>query len=304
MDNTNYMDDKQKKKLVMKVSWVSITVNIVLSIFKIAAGLVSGSGAMISDGVHSASDVFSTFVVIFGYNASQKESDKGHPYGHERLECVAAIILASILAFVGLEIGISGIQKIISGVSDGGLTVPGVLALWAAVFSIVVKEWMFWYTRHAAKKIDSGALMADAWHHRSDAFSSIGSLIGIGGAMLGFPVMDSVASVVIYIFIVKVAYDISKDALIKMLDTSCRRDYEKKLTEDILTQEGVLGVDMLRTRMFGNKVYIDLEISVDGNQSLREAHDVAERVHKSVEQRFSDVKHIMIHVNPSNFAMN
>ena len=152
MDNTNYMDDKQKKKLVMKVSWVSITVNIVLSIFKIAAGLVSGSGAMISDGVHSASDVFSTFVVIFGYNASQKESDKGHPYGHERLECVAAIILASILAFVGLEIGISGIQKIISGVSDGGLTVPGVLALWAAVFSIVVKEWMFWYTRHAAKK--------------------------------------------------------------------------------------------------------------------------------------------------------
>ncbi|MEE0777174.1 MAG: cation diffusion facilitator family transporter, partial [Bacillota bacterium] len=144
--NENYMNDKDKKKLVIKISWVSIMVNLMLSVLKIIAGLVSGSGAMISDGVHSASDVFSTFVVIFGYTASQKESDKDHQYGHERMECVAAVILASILAFVGLEIGISGIQKIISGVSEGGLSIPGALALWAAVISIIVKEGMFWYT--------------------------------------------------------------------------------------------------------------------------------------------------------------
>lgn len=226
-----------------------------------------------------------------------------HPYGHERMEGVASLILGLVLLATGIAIGKAGVQNILTG-SFETLAIPSAIALVAAVISIIGKEAMYWYTRYYAKKIHSAAFLADAWHHRSDAFSSIGSLIGIGGAMLGFPVMDSVASVVICIFIVKVARDISKDALTKMLDTSCGRDYEKKLTEDILTQEGVLGVDMLRTRMFGNKVYIDLEISVDGNQSLREAHDVAERVHKSVEQRFSEVKHIMIHVNPSNFATN
>ena len=299
MDNTNYMDDKQKKKLVMKVSWVSITVNIVLSIFKIAAGLVSGSGAMISDGVHSASDVFSTFVVIFGYNASQKESDKGHPYGHERLECVAAIILASILAFVGLEIGISGIQKIISGVSDGGLTVPGVLALWAAVFSIVVKEWMFWYTRHAAKKIDSGALMADAWHHRSDALSSVGSFVGIFGARLGFPILDPIASVVICLFILKVAYNIFVDAVKKMVDEACDQETAESIEKVVTEQEGVLCLDELRTRVFGNKIYVDIEIGCDGDLTLLEAHSIAERVHDAVEKEFPKVKHCMVHVNPA-----
>ena len=125
-------------------------------------------------------------------------------------------------------------------------------------------------------------------------------MIGIGGAMLGFPVLDFVASVVICLFIVKVAYDISKDALVKMLDTSCGEDYEKKLTEYIANQKDVMGVDMIRSRMFGNKVYIDLEISVDGAKSLREAHEVAERVHQDVERQFPDIKHIMIHVNPAN----
>lgn len=166
------------------------------------------------------------------------------------------------------------------------LTIPSTIALVAAVVSIIGKEAMYWYTRYYAKLINSAAFLADAWHHRSDAFSSIGSLIGIAGAMLGFPVMDSVASVVICIFIMKVAYDISKDALVKMLDTSCGEDYEENLKEHILSQEDVLGVDMLHSRMFGNKVYIDLEISVDGDKSLREAHEVAERVHKMLSSSF------------------
>ena len=141
--------------------------------------------------------------------------------------------------------------------------------------------------------------MADAWHHRSDAFSSVGSLAGIAGAMLGFPVLDSVASVVICLFILKVAYDILKDALAKMLDTSCGDAYEKDLSDYIASQEDVVRVDLLHSRMFGNKVYIDLEIEVDGSKPLREAHAVAERVHNCVETAFPNIKHIMIHVNPA-----
>lgn len=190
------------------------------------------------------------------------------------------------------------LRKIISGNYDR-LAVPGVIALIAAAVSIIGKEAMYWYTRHYAKLINSAAFMADAWHHRSDAFSSIGSLIGIGGAMLGFPVLDSVASVVICLFILKVGFDILKDALSKMLDTSCDEGYEAELRQFIEAQEDVVCVDVLHTRMFGNKVYIDLEIEVDGNKSLRESHAVADRVHNCVENKFPDIKHIMIHVNPA-----
>ena len=211
---------------------------------------------------------------------------------------MASLILGLVLMATGIGVGKVGVQNIISG-NYGTLAIPSAIALVAAVVSIVGKEAMYWYTRYYAKLINSTAFLADAWHHRSDAFSSVGSLIGIAGAMLGFPVMDSVASVVICIFIMKVAYDILKDALVKMLDTSCGEDYEKNLRENILSQDDVLGVDMLRSRMFGNKVYIDLEISVDGDKSLWQAHEVAERVHQNVEQRFAEVKHIMIHVNPS-----
>ena len=179
------------------------------------------------------------------------------------------------------------------------LATPDTIALVAAVVSIVVKESMFWYTWYYAKKINSPAFTADAWHHRSDALSSVGSLIGIGGAMLGFPVLDSAASVIICLFILKVSFDILKDALSKMIDTSCNEDYEAQLRKFVENQPDVLRIDMLRTRMFGNKIYIDLEIEVDGSKSLRESHAVAEQVHDEVETAFSDIKHIMIHVNPS-----
>lgn len=284
--------------VIRKLSLVSVIGNALLSGFKLFAGIAGNSGAMISDAIHSMSDVLTTLIAWIGVKISKKASDSGHPYGHERLECIASLALGAILLVTGLGIGKVGVENIVSS-SYETLAIPSAIALVAAIASIVGKEAMYWYTRYYAKLIHSAAFLADAWHHRSDAFSSIGSLIGIGGAMLGFPVMDSVASVVICIFIVKVAYDISKDALVKMLDTSCGEDYEKNLMEDILGQEDVLSVDMLRSRMFGNKVYIDLEISVDGDKSLWEAHEVAERVHRNVEQRFLDVKHIMIHVNPA-----
>ncbi|MDE6912105.1 MAG: cation diffusion facilitator family transporter, partial [Lachnospiraceae bacterium] len=202
------------EKTAMRVSFVSIAVNIILSVFKLLAGIFADSAAMVSDAVHSASDVFSTIVVIIGIKISSKASDKNHPYGHERLECVAAIILSTILAVTGLGIGYTALMKIISG-EYAALSIPGRLALVAAIVSIVMKEGMYWYTRISAKRIESGALMADAWHHRSDALSSVGAFIGIGGAMLGFPVLDTVASIVICFFIEKAAYDIFKDAVDK-----------------------------------------------------------------------------------------
>ena len=194
-------------------------------------------------------------------------------------------------------IGLSGLKTILAGHYEE-LQSPGSVALIAAVVSIATKEGMFWYTRHYAKVLNSAAFMADAWHHRSDALSSIGSLIGIGGAMLGFPILDPLASVAIAVCIIKVAYDILKDAVSKMLDTACSSEYEKKLADFISAQDGVDRLDVLHTRMFGNKIYIDAEISVDGDKSLTDAHEIAESVHNQVEKHFDNIKHIMIHVNP------
>ena len=158
---------------------------------------------------------------------------------------------------------------------------------------------MFWYTRGAAKKINSGALMADAWHHRSDALSSVGALVGIAASRMGYPLMDPLASLVICVFIEKAALDIFKDAINKMVDKACDEDTEQAIRECAEKQPGVIRVDMLKTRVFGNKIYVDLEIGADGNETLREAHAVAEEVHNRIENEFPKVKHIMVHVNPA-----
>ena len=295
-------EDKAKsvqdyEKVAIKVSMVSIVANFLLTVFKLLAGVIAHSGAMISDAIHSASDVFSTVVVIIGVKISSRESDKDHPYGHERMECVAAIVLATILAVTGLGIGYSAAGKIVGG-NYTDLAVPGRLALVAAVVSILVKEGMFQYTKVNARRIDSGALMADAWHHRSDAMSSIGALAGIAGSRMGFPILDPIASVVICFFIEKAAYEIFMDAVNKMVDKACDEETERAFEECAARQEGILGVDLLHTRVFGNKIYVDIEIRVDGNKTLREAHGIAEHVHDAIEKDFPKVKHIMVHVNP------
>lgn len=297
MERTETVTANEFQRVGNRVSVITIIGNVILSAFKLLAGIAAHSGAMISDAIHSASDVFSTFVVMIGIHLAAKDSDKEHPYGHERLECVAAIVLAIILFMTGFSIGASAFKNIISG-NYATLKVPGILALIAAIISIVVKEAMYWYTRHYAKKIDSGALLADAWHHRSDAFSSVGALVGIGGARMGYPVMDSVASLVIFFFILKAAFDIFKDAMDKMVDHACDEETEVEIRTCVMEQEEVLGIDMLQTRIFGNKIYVDVEIQVNGEYTLKEAHKIAEDVHERIEQSFPKVKHIMVHVNP------
>lgn len=301
---TKKEQDTNPQKLAMHVSSVSIVVNVVLSLFKLLAGIIAHSGAMISDAIHSASDVISTVVVMVGVHLSGKQSDKEHQYGHERLECVSSIVLAGLLLATGIGIGFNGVEKIIAGTSGEDLMTPGRLALIAAVISLVVKEWMFWYTRGAAKKINSGALMADAWHHRSDALSSVGAFVGILGARLGCPILDPIASVVICLFIAKAAIDIFQDAINKMVDRSCDEKTEAEICQEVAKVPGVERVDRIKTRLFGSKIYVDIEIAVDGEMLLKDAHAIAEEAHRQVERSFADVKHCMVHVNPSSEIWN
>ncbi len=280
----------------LRVSVVTIIVNAALSIFKFTAGIFAHSGAMLSDAVHSMSDVLSTLIVIAGLKLSGKENDAEHPYGHERMECVAAIILSAMLGLVGVGIGYAGITKIMAG--NAHLNAPGALALIAAVISVAVKEWMYHYTSAVAKNLNSDSLMADAWHHRSDALSSVGSFIGIGGAMLGFPVLDAVASVVICLFILKAAYDIFRSAVDKMVDHACDAETTRQIRDIILSHTEVITLDLLKTRMFGAKIFVDVEFSLNADVSLEYAHSIADIIHDDIEASIPEVKHCMVHVNP------
>lgn len=283
-------------KTANRVSAVTIIWNIILSAVKLVVGIAAHSQALISDAVHSASDVVSTIAVIFGINLASKKSDDSHPYGHERIECIFSIVLAMILFITGIGIGISAIGSITRG---GNIEIPGKIALAAAILSIIVKEWMYHYTRRAAVRIQSSAMMADAWHHRSDALSSIGSLVGIGGALLGYPICDPIASIVICLFIIKAAYDVFMDAVNRLVDHSCSDEEIEEIEKIIFSVEGVKAIDDLRTRRFGSRTYVDVEIAADKNLDFMTAHKIAENVHERIELDFKDVKHCMVHVNPA-----
>ena len=278
------------------VSVISMATNVILTLLKLAAGLIAHSGAMISDAAHSASDIFSGLIVLIGVRISSRAPDEKHPYGHERFECVAALLLSGALALVGGTIGVNAVKDIFS---EGAGEAPGILALIAAAVSIVTKESLFWYTRGYAKKYRSTALHAEAWHQRSDALSSVGALIGIAGARMGVPVMEPIASCIIAVFILRVAVHIFRDAIDQMVDHSASEETEAAFRETALEQPGVRGVELLRTRMFGNRVYVDLEIAADTDLTLAAAHEIAEQVHDAIEQTYPDVKHIMVHVNPA-----
>ena len=282
---------------VGRVSMLGILGNAALTIFKLIAGIVGHSSAMLSDAVHSASDIAGGLIVIVGVSLSEKQADKEHPYGHERLECIASILLAVILLIAGLSMGSRAAQSILSGAYHSAET-PGRIALIAAVASILVKEAMFQYTVSRAKKLGSGALRAEAWHHRSDALSSVGSLIGVAGARLGLRVLDPAAGLIICLFIFKAAYDIFREAMEHMTDHSGGDELEQRIRSYVSRYEAVQGIDLLQTREFGRKVYVDLEIRMDGALSLEASHRVAEQIHDALESDFPQIKHVMIHVNP------
>lgn len=282
--------------LITRVSLISMVGNIALTAIKLIVGIAAHSGAMISDAVHSLSDVLGSAIVIVGAKVSGRAPDNDHPYGHERFECVAAILLGVLLAITGAALGISAVKTVLSGEYSA---IPGPLLIGAALLSIIGKEAMFQYTMGVAKRINSVALKAEAWHHRSDALSSVGALIGIVGAALGAPVMEPIAGAVISVFILNTAVKVFIDAINRMVDHAADDELQSAIRDCALEQRGVLGVDALRTRVFGSGIYVDMEISADGSQSLDSAHEIAEQVHSAVERRFDQVRHIMVHVNPA-----
>jgi len=290
---------KANEKLVMRAARTSIGVNIALAAFQLFAGIVANSAAMVSDAVHAITDLISTCIAVVGIKLSNKKADKDHPYGHERFECVAALVLAAMVFAVGVGIGWAGIERAIhSFTAEGYVPTPGALALVGALVGIGLKEALFWYVRGVAKKVDSDVLMADAWHSRADGLSSIGSFVGIGGAMLGFLFMDGLAAVVICVFILRTAIKIALDALKKMTDSACDEATVANMREVILAQPGVEGIDLLQTRLFGSRIFVDVEITMPGDVTLTVAHDGAEQVHNAIEAAFPKVKHCMVHVNP------
>ncbi len=293
MKNNN-INGKDRMDVVNDVGMKTLIANVILSVIKIIAGFVAQSSAMIADGVHTVSDVISTVAVMIGVKFSEKEADEGHPYGHERIESVVTVLLSLMLSVTGFGIAFSGIKTIVYR----EFTTPGALALAAAFASIVVKELMYRYTLKAAEKINSTALKADAWHHRSDAFSSIGTLVGIGGAILGLQILDPIAGIIVSVLIIRVGFEILMQGLNQLVDRAADDDTIKNIEKNIENVKGVLRVDDVKTRLHGSRLYVDVEISVDSNITVGEGHSIAETVHKNIEKTIPDVKHCMVHVNP------
>lgn len=285
--------NEKRLEIGLKVSINTIIGNAILSFIKLLIGIIATSSAMIADGIHSLSDVISTIGVIIGLKLSSKEADKEHPYGHERIESLSSLFLSIMLFIVAIGIGYSGIKSII----NYDYNKPGELAILAAIISILVKEGMYWYTIKYAKLIDSASLKADAWHHRSDSLSSIGALIGIIGARMGFPILDPLVAIIICILIIKVAYDICKQSIEQLIDQSATDNEIEEIEEKILTVNGVIKIDKLRTRQYANKLYVDVDISVNGKMTVEDGHDIARKVHDLLEEN-KKIKHCMVHVNP------
>jgi len=293
------MKQIERTKIGNKIGRVTIFWNIMLSFLKLLAGIIGKSNAMVADGIHSLSDIISTVAVMIGLHIAQKPEDEDHPYGHEKMEPVIAKILATILFITALGIGYEGIQKIKSGTYQ----TPGMIALYAAILSIIIKEWMYRYTIKGAKKLDSSALLADAWHHRSDVFSSVGTLIAIAGARLGYQILDPIASLIISLLIIKVSFEIYKQSINQLVDYAGDKNTIEQIRTDISTVNGVMRINNLKTRVHANKIYVDVAIAVDGNLSVIEGHQIARKVHDKIENNKGyKVKHCMVHVDPYQLA--
>lgn len=281
-------------KTGLKTSIVTIIINIILSIIKVAAGIIGNSTAILADGVHTLSDILTTLVVLVGLKISSKEPDHDHPYGHEKYELIFAKILSIFLVLTGFFIGYNGIKILISG----NIKTPGRIALFAALLSIVGKEIMYRYTYKTAKEIKSFSMEADAWHHRSDALSSLGTFIGVLGARLGLSILDPIAAIIVSVLIVKVGMDLYLKSIRGLVDESANDEVLKKIERKALSVKEVKQIRNLKTRISGNKVDVDIDITVDGNMTVVEGHNVAEKVHDLVLNDIEDVKHCMVHVEP------
>ena len=291
----------ERNKEIYKVTMVGGVVNVILLLFKFVAGILGHSAAMVADAVHSLSDFVTDVIVIVFVHISGKPKDKSHDYGHGKYETLAMTIIGLALLAVAIGIVYSGLMKIIDWMSGHELQAPGMLALWAALLSVVLKEGVYRYSMREARKLQSQAVEANAWHHRSDALSSIGTAIGIGGAIfLGqrWTVLDPIASVVVGLFIIKVAIFLLRDGIGDLMEQSLPDEVETEILQLAASVDGVCEPHDLRTRRIGNHYAIELHILMDGNITLCEAHDKASEVEDLLRQHYGNDTHIAVHVEP------
>ena len=295
------MEANSREKEIYKVTLVGGVVNVILLLFKFVAGIVGHSSAMIADAVHSLSDFVTDIIVLVFVKISNKPQDKSHDYGHGKYETLALTIIGLALMAVAVSIIVKGAVKIAAWANGEALEAPGKLAFWAAIVSIVLKEGVYRYSIIKAKKLNSKAVEANAWHHRSDALSSIGTAVGIGGAIfLGdrWNILDPVASVAVGAFIVKVAFDLLKNGIGDLMEQSLPDEVEEEILKIVAKVPGVEEPHDLRTRRIGNHYAIELHILMDGNISLKEAHDIADEVENVLKQRYGVETHVVVHVEP------
>lgn len=295
------MENDKRIKQIRSVTIQGSFVNFILTLGKIIAGLVGNSTAMIADGIHSLSDFITDVIVVAFIKVSGKEIDKSHHYGHGKYETFATMLISFALIIVGLGILFTGVGKIIDALNGELIEQPGFIALYAALISIVFKEGLFWYTKVEGKKLNSQAMIANAWHHRSDAFSSIGTALGISGAILlgeHWRILDPIAGVIVSFFILKVAWDIAKPSIDELLDSSLPETTEKELEEIITKTEGVKNFHNLKTRKIGENISVEVHIKVDKNMTVEFSHQIATEVEKTVRKRFGESTHVIVHVEP------
>lgn len=294
-------------KAILVATWVGIIVNILLATIKGIGGIIAGSKALLADALHSASDVAGSIVILFAVKIANKPPDEEHPYGHGKAENIASIIVSLLLIIVGLEISISSI-KMFFGEAP---VAPGNLAFFILVFSILVKEALFHYKLRLGKKHHSSALVSEAWHHRSDAFSSLAALIGVGTALLGqyFQITfliygDAIAGIVVSIIVIKVGYKLARDSFNVVLEQVLSKEDVQKYKKTVQSVDGVLRIDQLLARSHGRYVIIDIKISVDPNITVKKGHDIARITKNALLNQHMEVEDVLVHINPYDATTN
>ncbi len=288
--------DRHKEDFKTAERWAIIGVagNIILTVFKAFAGIVGGSSAMVADAMHSASDIVASAVVYISLKIAKKPADEDHPYGHGKAEAISSAIVGLMLVAAGFEI----LKTAYETISAGSIDAPGIIALYAAIVSIITKEMMYRLTYKVGKRINSPSTIANAMDHRSDAFSSIATFIGIGGAILGYPIMDPIAGGLVALFILKMGYDIIKDAVNQIMDKSAEEEKLVKIKEVVMSTHGVRDAHDIRVRQSGPFYLVDLDICVDSNVSIAEAHDICDIVRNNVHQSLDKIHEVRVHVDP------
>lgn len=294
------MNEREKK--IYKVTILGSVVNGLLIVLKFLAGIVGHSSAMVADAIHSLSDFVSDIIVIVFVKLAGKPRDKGHDYGHGKFETFATLIIGFLLVLAGIGLMVNGIEHVMASLRGEELERPGMIALVIAIVSILVKEWLYRITLKRGREVDSPALIANAWHHRSDSISSGGTLIGVAGAMFlgpGWRILDPVAAIVVSFFIIKSGYDIMRPSVSELLEASLPEEQEREIRRLVEDIPGIVSVHNLRTRRIGNAIAIDLHAKMDGSMTLTEAHRLATKAEKAIRRRFGSGSIINIHMEPA-----